>query len=294
MTKKWIAVNLLLLVIAALSGWQLRRAVLQFDAQNDLAKIQPSQSIKKQMAQDQEKAVPKLVAGQTYNPAEFTVIPEKNVFSESRSKEEKVPEDAAPPEPPPLTQKPILVGVTMIDSQYRASIIDPGSPQEKNERSRRSQIKKVGDVYRGYTITSISSDRIILESGTRKEIIPLREGSKKGRSGKTAILSTRVVPFGGGGTTGGTPVAIVGGGAPPRTASAPGIGRPTVPIAAAEPAGSAETPAPASASAARDSGPQPAPAVRTAPAPGASRSPTDSQGRQVIKTPFGDIVRPNR
>ena len=294
MNKKWIAVNLLLLVIAALTGWQLRRAVLQFNADNDLAKIQPAQNIKTQMAQ--EKVAPKVIANQkTYNPAEFTAIAEKNVFSESRSKEEKVDEDAAPPEPPPLTQKPILVGVTLIDSQYRASIIETGSPQDRNERSRRAQIKKVGDVYRGYTITSISPDRIILESGTRKEIIPLHEGSKKGQSGKTAILSTRIVPFGGSGTTGGTPVSVVGGGTPSRTAPAPGAGRPTVPAAAVEPPSSPATPAAAAAAS-----PSSAPAevrqtiIRGSPTQGTSRGATDSQGRQVIRTPFGDIVKPNR
>ncbi len=121
----------------------------------------------------------------------------------------------APPEPPPLAQKPILVGVT-IDTQPRASIIDPTVPQG---RDRRAQIKRIGDVYQGYTITEISPERMVLESGTRKEIIPLHEGTKRGQQGKTPILSTRVVPFGGGGITGGTPISVSGGpgAAPPRT-----------------------------------------------------------------------------
>jgi len=266
MTKKWIAIDLLLLVIAALLGWELRLSIRQFNAENDVAKIQPARDIKRQVLQD--KAILKAVPVKTYNPAEFAVIPDKNLFSDSRSKEEKVEIQATPPEPPPLAQKPILVGVT-IDTQPRASIIDPTVPQG---RDRRALIKRVGDVYQGYTITEISPDRMVLESGTRKEIIPLHEGTKRVQQGKTPILSTRVVSFGGGGITGGTPISISGGpaaAAPPRTSVSP-IG---TPASAAAPART-NAAAPAAA-------PTAAPTVQpqSAPAPGA----------RILHTPFGDF-----
>jgi hypothetical protein len=277
MTKKWIAINLLLLATAALLGWQLRKSIFQFRAENNPAKIQPAADLKQKMFQ--EKSLPRLLPAKTYNPAEFSIIPEKNLFSETRTKEDKV-ENIAPPEPPPLAQKPILTGITISDMERRASIIDPTVPADP--RGRRGQIKKIGDVYQGYTITEIASDRIVLESGTRKEIIPLREGSKHSQGGKTAILSTRVVSFGGGGAVGGTPVSVISG---------------MVSAAAVPPARSPVTPI---GTPAQTVTPQPGMAVQTAPMtrvnpsaqPAQQSKPGETPATRIVRTPFGDYVRP--
>ncbi len=278
MTKKWIAITVLLLVIAVLLGRQLHTSVLRFYAENDLSKLQPAQDMKQRAVSENPPPPPE--PPKKYNPSEFVTIPETNVFSESRSKEEKV-EIAAPPETPPLQQKPILVGVTIIDNVKKASIIDPAaSPQEKN---RRAQIKRIGDVYRGYTITDITSNHMILESGTRKEIIPLHEGSKRTQPGKTQILSTRVVSIGGA-SSGGTPVSAAGRGSV-RTATTPiGSAKTGTPDAA-----SATISAPAKTAASEAQPPAARPSQ-----PRSSTTQTDSQGRRVIQTPFGTITRPNR
>jgi len=275
MTKKWIAITLLLLAITGLLGRWLYISVLRFYVENDLSKIQPVRDAKQKISQ--ENPLPPLAQIKKYSPMEFGAIPESNVFSEFRAKEEKV-EIAAPPEPPPLAQKPILVGVSIADGMKKASIIDPTSPTQ--EKVRRAQIKRIGDVFHGYTITDITMNNIILESGTRREIIPLHEGSKRTQTGKTPILSTRVVQFGGG-SSGGVPVGVAGGGS-------------AKPVAAASPSpgstpSSASTPAPAQQQRPGQTNVQPA----TAP-PAAPRNQTiDSQGRRVIRTPFGDVVRPN-
>jgi hypothetical protein len=269
MTKKWIAIDLLLLGIAALIGWQLRLSIFQFNAENNVAKIQPARDTKQKIVQAQQ--IPQAVPVKNYNPAEFAAIPDKNVFSDTRSKEDKV-EILPPPEPPPLAQKPILVGVT-IDTQPRASVIDPTVPQG---RDRRAQIKRIGDVYQGYTITDISPDHMVLESGTRKEIIPLHEGTKRVQQGKTPILSTRVVPFGGGGIAGGTPISISGGppgAAPPRTTVAP--------VGSAATGQTASPAAPARTNAATPT-----------PAPPPAAQPQSTPGVQILRTPFGDIRQP--
>jgi len=145
MTKKWIAITLLLFVATGLLGWQLYVSVLRFNAENDLSRIRPVRDIKQKIAQD--KPLPRSAPSVARTPAEFAVVPENNVFSESRTREEKT-DGAASLEPPPLTQKPILVGVSIVDNQKRASIIDPSNPAQG--RNRRSQTKRIGDVYRGY------------------------------------------------------------------------------------------------------------------------------------------------
>ena len=278
MTKKWIAITLLLLVITGWLAWRLNIYVHQFKAENDLVKIQPVKDIKQKMVQ--EKTLPKLAPPKIYNASEFTLIPDNNLFSETRTKEEKV--ELAPPEPPPLAQKPILVGVSIADDSPRASIIDPTIPA--SGQNRRAQIKRVGDVYHGYTITEIAVDHIVLESGTRKEIIPLHEGTKRAQGGKTPIMSTRVVAFGGSGVSGGTPVSIA--------SSGPGAGRTTVsPVGSSTTTNVAQTVVnptvtatpqrnvPAAGTASTTAQPPP-PGVRT-----------DAQGRRVVRTPFGDILR---
>jgi hypothetical protein len=275
MTKKWIAITLLLLVITGLLAWRLQLSILQFKAENDLTKIQPVRDIKPKTVQ--EKPLPKLAPPKNYNPGDFAVIPDNNLFLESRTKEEKA--ELAPPEAPPLAQKPILVAVSIADDVKRASIIDPTAPA--TDRNRRAQAKRIGDVYHGYTITEIVADHIVLESGTRKEIIPLHEGTKRPQAGKTAILSTRVISFGGGGISGGIPVSVVGG---------PGTGR-TAPSAVAAPAAQPI----GGSTAATQQRPMPANASSPAAQPVPAQNPgirTDSQGRRVVRTPFGDIVRP--
>jgi hypothetical protein len=268
MTKKWIAINFLLLVFTGLLGWQLHNSVLQFYRENDLSRIQPVRDIKQTMPQEQVllKAVPK----KDYNPADFAVISDKNLFSDLRAQEEKTPENVAPPEPPPLAQKPILVGITISGDQQLASIIDPTVPAQ----NRRAQIKRIGDSYSGYIITEINMDRIVLQSGTRREIIPLHEGTKRGPGARTPVQTTRIISFGGK-ATGGTATTVASGaaGGGGSTPSRPG-------------------PSVASVTPASGPVPQARPAAGPTQSPASPASPAQQQGSagRVVKTPFGDVV----
>lgn len=283
MTKKWIAITLLLLVATGLLGWRLYVAVRQFNAGNDLSGIQPVQEIKQKLSQD--RSLPRVGPAALLTPSEFSVIPENNVFSETRSREQRT-DGPASTEPAPLTQKPILVGVSIVDDQKRASVIDPATPAQG--RIRRSQTKRVGDVYRGYTITDIAPTHIVLQSGARKEIIPLHEGAKRPQGGKTPILSTRVVPIGGQALAGGTQVMIVGGsGAPvrsPAATPAAAVAAPGTRLPGVVAGGGVQPRTPTSTT----------PPVTQTPQPKVPTTETDAQGRRIIRTPFGNIVRPNR
>ncbi len=275
MTKKWIAVNLVLLVTACLLGWQLKVSIDRFNRENDLARLQPVKDMKQRLTL--EGGIPAMKAPRQYSAAEFAVIPEKNVFSPTRAREEKEVV-AAVPEVPQLQQKPILVGVALAGDQRMASIIDPTVPAGPG---RKTQTKRVGDVYQGYTITDITESEMVLESGARREVIPLHDGSKRtAQAGKTPILATRIVNFGAG-SGGGTPAMAV-------VSSRPG-GQGT----AASPRGGPQRQA---VTAGQQAAAKPAVAVTPAqaPQPGSPVNPSefiDAQGRRVIRTPFGDIVR---
>lgn len=290
MTKKWMAIGVLLFIVAALLGWWLHGSIRKFNADNDLEKLQPSRDTMQKMAH--EKSLPQLPAAKSYIPGEFAVIPENNLFSESRSRWEEETGGAALPEVRPLSRKPVLVGINITDNQKTALLVDPR--ESSRDRNRRAEIKRIGDVFQGHTIADIAPHHIVLESGSRKEIIPLHEGSKQTPGGRTPILSTRVVSFSGGTVSGGTP--IVTGASKASTARTAAAAKKSTPAAASKPKAVstvAETVTPARQ-------PRASLPVRTLPpqqTPAQQRNPameSSSPNSRVIRTPFGDIVRPVR
>lgn len=285
MTRNWIAVNLVLLLVAALLGWKLQISVKRFRAENDLAKIQPVQDLKQKITQ--EGGLPPLPPAKRHSPAEFVAIPDKNLFSETRAREEK--QDApAVAEIPVLQVKPVLVGVTITSKQRLAAIIDPATAGT----ARKAQPKRIGDTYQGYTITDISPTQMVLEYGSRREVIPLFDAAKHPpQAGKTTILPTRVVAFGGASTG-----SAASGPAAPAVAVRNSPGSSTVAqiggAAASGSTGGQSSVARAASPAGRQvpGNPQQAVPAQQQLNPGER---VDDQGRRVIRTPFGDVVRPN-
>ncbi len=274
MTRNWIAANLVLLAVAGLLGWQLNSSIKRFNADSDLSKLQPVKDLKQSITQDSG-GLPAFAPPKKYRAADFATIPQQNLFSETRAKEEKV-ETPVVQEVPALQVKPILVGVTIKGEQRLASIVDPSS----SGGARKSRTKRIGDSYQGYTVTDITENQMVLESGHRKEVIPLFDSSKhnaKGGGGKTPILPTRIVSFGAG--AGGA----AGGGSPVSTPS------PVRPVAQASAAAGGPRPATPPAKTTPVAAPQPATPAQATPA----GETTNPQGQRVIRTPFGDIVRPN-
>ena len=265
MTKNWIAVSAFLMLISGLLGWQLYVAAKRFSAENALSKMQPVTDLKRIAP---EGGLPPLQPPRRYNAAEFAAIPNQNVFSETRALEDKT--DAQPPLPPPeLNPKPTLLGVTISGNQRLALIVDPTIPT-----TRQQVTKRPGDVYQGYVITDITESQMVLESGSRREIIPLFNGSKHAaQGGKTPILATRVVSFGAAGTSGAAqPVVVSAGSGAARPA---GSGQASVSIGA---------PRPAAQPSQQAQQPQVAQPQQSQPL----NQGVDAQGRQVIHTPFGD------
>jgi hypothetical protein len=283
MTKKWIAINLALLLGAGLLGWQLVGSVKRFDAANDIAKIVPE---KKKAGL--EGGLPPLQTPKKYTDAEFGVIAAQNLFAESRKPEDKV-DASAPLEAPPLDVRPILKGVIISGAERMAIITDPA---QGNANAAQTRTMRPGDSYRGFILTDIRDENggsMVLELGTRKEIIPLYDASKRLlQGGKTPILATRIVNFGpsqGQGVQGGVPAVVTASStAPGRQVAAPGSGggavvRPNTPAAAAQPGGGRGGPARGVQA------PQQMPMVQ-----GQTWNQTvDSQGRVFINSPFGQI-----
>jgi hypothetical protein len=289
MTKKWIGINLLLLVIAAAAGWQLYDSVNRFSAENDLSKIQPDESLSQKAAQDT--ILPAPLKPGFYNPSAFAVIPEKNLFSESRKKADAENAPVATGTMP-AAQKPLLVGVILSEEQKVASLREP----QGRGRSSQTLLKRVGDIYEGYKITEIERDHIVLDNGSQKETVYLKDSSQPAQRTGTTVISTRVIPIGGGGAIAGiVPVSVVSGRTgPSRTVPTP---------ATARPADSGEesavrnniTAVPVAVPGAQPSSPAPASNVQqpAAQTPAASPAGATTRGSRVVRSPWGEIVRPN-
>lgn len=199
MTKRWILLNLVLLVVAVLLAWQLRNTIRRFDQETDLAAIKPATHLKPGERQDTD-PLP-LKPPRQYNPAEFASVVNQNVFSETRTN----PKDEEPPaavveQIPELKNKPILVGVILDENQRFATIVPSGLPgPPPGPGRRRSQTIRLGDVYQGYTVVDITDDKMVLAYGSRTEIIQLGDSTRQmGKGAKTPIIASRVVNFGGG------------------------------------------------------------------------------------------------
>jgi hypothetical protein len=190
MTKKWIAVNLILLLCAGLLGWQLQDSVKRFKAENDLAAIQPTK--KKSVA---ESGLPPMQLPRTYGEPEFAAIYAQNLFAESRKLEENVDTSQQPVTKPLPSPPPILVGIIISGSQRLALINDPNA--SRGNSVRRTQTMRLGDTYQDYVVTDITDNSMILEYGPNRQVVPLSDTSKPAQAGKTPILQTRVVNFGG-------------------------------------------------------------------------------------------------
>lgn len=284
MTKKnWIGLNLVVLIVIGLLGWQLHVSVQRFHEENSLAKIQPVRDIKQSLRADGGLLAPQ--APRRYNPAEFSVIANQNLFSDVRGKqEEKVDQVQTIPE---LNPRPVLVGVTLSGNQRLASMIDPSIPN-----NRRSQTKRLGDVYKGYTIVDITENQMVLQYASRTETIPLFDSTKpKTAAGRTPLLVARVVRFGGGAAPGAAATPPPAGAA----AATPGAARPPQGVAgAAGVPGAGGAAQPGIVQVVGQPGNQPQ--TNTAQPARNWNETTDSQGRRVIRTPFGDIIRdkPNK
>jgi hypothetical protein len=286
MTKKWIGINLLLLVIAAEAGWQLYNSVQQHKKNNDLSKIQPTGSLSQKTAQEMKLPPPPRL--ENYNPQEFTLIPEKNLFSESRTNEDSGDSPTVTGTMPDA-QKPVLVGVILAENQRVASIRQP----LRRGSTSQLQIKQIGDTYEGYEVTEIESDHIVLTSGSQREIIYMNDTSQPASRAKTSVVSTRVIPIGGGTSAANTQTYVV----VDRSGASRTVQIPATPRASNAGANNAQSDAilvttPVQAGAQQ-------PTANTTQGNNAQPSPqlpavnpaAVQRGTRVIRTPIGDVIR---
>ena len=301
MAKKWIALNVLLLLAAFGLARELYQQYEQFKTKTDPVKIEPvfvenQTALKTASGVSTDTSVEKPVQ---QDDDDYFIISENTLFSDTRGLGETSPNVALQPVPP-LNPKPVLVGTIMIDGMYTASIIDPGTQQPRGGPIN-TETRRIGDFYRGYKITEIEAEQMALENGGRREVISLNRNSRRQpQNARAAAVGARVVSIGPGGGTSGE-VAVT-------TASTAASGRVVQPTAAQNAAArQAQTQQNQRTSvsispndevleriAVMQETLQPNPQTRPAQKPKPEIDAQSGSGarQRVIRSPFGDITRP--
>lgn len=207
MAKKWIALNILLLAAAFWLARELNQRYERYKAESSLVRIEAgtaeNQAGAKAGATDVSADV--FAEAPVHRDSDYYVISERTLFSDARGAEDTTLSTVLQVIPP-LNPRPILVGTVMLDGEYVASVIDPTTQQARNGQVA-PETRRIGDVYRGYQITSIEAEQMVLENGGRREVIPLNRSARRtvaaAKPASTAGGATRVVPIGPGGSRSG-------------------------------------------------------------------------------------------
>ena len=306
MAKKWVALNILLLLVAVGLSRELHQKYEQFKSKNYQVTIDPITVENQATGKTSSGAsADNLMETSFHMDGDYFIISERTLFSDIRGREEEQA-PAAPVNVLPLNPRPVLVGTIMIDSQYTASVIDPASTAARSAQLS-PETFRVGDIYRGYRVVSIEAEQMVLENGGRREVIPLNRTARRVQAPRPATTNARVVSIGpGGGASSAVTVATASAAVPGRTAAATAAQAAQV-AQAAQAAKAAINAAQAAATAARQAQNQGAtssstngnaappevvpPAQKVLPTQKAKPA-QKAQERRTVPSPFGDIIRP--
>jgi hypothetical protein len=220
MNKRWIFIIGLLLIVTGLLAWQLSRSIRQFNRENDPSRITSVRPVPVNGRQNTMHAV----QPPPQSASDFKSIVDQNVFSDTRSN--NVNYDAPVViESPPIKNRPYLLGVMVSAGESFATLLDPSNPQSAVPGKRRGRTMRVGDVYEGYTLVDIAKDQIVLQNGTRSEVIKLGDSARKKEKGiKTPLIASRIIGFGSSainGVTTAAPVEMAGNRPPVQVPNTP-------------------------------------------------------------------------
>jgi hypothetical protein len=198
-----------------------------------------------------EPPAPVAIPRETSGSEAIQVISEKNLFNPDR-KEFSVQTAGGEQAKPVARPQVVLYGIVIAEGNEMATVVNPGRPLRKGERE--AMTVKVGDRIGDYKLAKVLPDRIVLEASGDSFEIPLHDPKvpKKRTEIRTTPIqaaSTPSLP-----TIGGVPYPVPGrppivGGTYPSTFPVPGSAVPTtslprpvypspsIPQAAARPAG---------------------------------------------------------
>jgi hypothetical protein len=298
MSKRMLLLNILLLVGCVYLGRMVYQDFSEFDNTHKVVAVEPESA-------ENKGADSKALAVQSpspVTPSENMVISEKNLFLESRSLQAAtavpVPEVA-----PALNPKPMLMGVAMVGSEPRAFVQNVRA--QPGQRS--TKILKVGEAYEGYKVAQIQRGRVELSytspsGNVTTQVLDINDAANRAArtAARTPLTPSQVISIGSqnAATVAAqqvpaiddqnrrvirTPFGDVT--APPGMQGAPARALPINPANQNRLLQQQEQQL-------QQQSQQQSQQSRTETTPMRRNEVIDEQGRRVIRTPFGDIIRP--
>ena len=182
----------------------------------------------------EEEAAPAEKAQATLSPADYLMIGENNLFHPDRRIPPEKTEEKLLPKP-----ELVLYGTIITKDMSVAYVEDKKAPKTTQGRGDRQQVTKKGDVFGGFVLREIGTDRITLVRGDETMIVYLSGEGK--RRGTPAAAPARPAAT--------AATAAPGAAAPPRqlpAGSAAGALAPPRPLPPGSVPGALNSPAPAS------------------------------------------------
>jgi hypothetical protein len=297
MSKRMLLLNILLLVGCVYLGRMVYQDFSEFDETHKVIAVEPESA-------ENKGADSKALTVQNptpVTPSENMVISEKNLFLESRSLQAATA--VPPPEvAPALNPKPILMGVVMVGSEPRAFVQNLRA--QPGQRS--TKILKIGELYEGYKVAQIQRSRVELSytspsGNVTTQVLDINDVANRAAraAAKTPLAPSQVISVGSQNAAAAaaaaaqqmpaideqnrrvirTPFGDVT--APPGIQGAPARQLPINPANQNQLLQQQEQQLQ-----------QQSQQSRTQTTPMRRNEVIDEQGRRVIRTPFGDIIRP--
>jgi hypothetical protein len=155
---------------------------------------------------------------QASSPLDYVMIGENNLFHPERRIPPEKKEEKALPKPELVLFATIIHGDTSV-----AYVEDKKAPRTTPGRGDRHQVVRKGDVFSGFVLKDIETDRIVLARGEEVMVVHLSDESKK-RAGGTAPQGAARPAAGGAAVPARTPAVTRGPTPPAGTPAAGGPG----------------------------------------------------------------------
>lgn len=203
MKRHWVIINALLLLLASIMVYQLRKQWRLYERQHNPASLNASAG-----------QVPRIGArgSRSVAPANYLVISDNHLFNVERNN--AIPPEPVPtPEPSVTAPKPILMGVMgLAGSSYALMVSGNGGESSLYRRL------KLGEQLDGYTLVRVLQDRVVMNAGGQEIDVRIADQPRRSQPAAQAAPAASAGAISSLGTPGGQATASSDPKFPPQNA----------------------------------------------------------------------------
>jgi hypothetical protein len=175
MKRNWVIANSLLLALALVLGYQLRRQWKSYQTSHQIALLKPAASAGETIPASAVKPA---------GPPNYSTIVDNHLFVIDRNNIVP-PEPAPPPESKVTAPKPILMGIMGLSGNSYALMVSAAT----NESSLYRRLR-IGEQLDGYTLTKLFPDKVLMNADGKDVEVRLNERPKVALTQGTAAAAS--------------------------------------------------------------------------------------------------------